>query len=54
VLTSVPPLQVIASLVLLLATGLLLIWAAGRMFRVSTLMAGQSFKLRDIPMLLRG
>ena len=41
-------------LTLLIALDAVMIWLAGRMFRVQTLLAGQAPKLRDIPRLLRG
>jgi ABC-2 type transport system permease protein len=53
-LTSVPAWQILLSLGLLVAADVLMIWLAGRMFRVQTLLAGQVPKLRDIPRLLRG
>lgn len=53
-LTTVPAWQIILSLVLLFVVDVLLIWMAGRLFRVQTLLAGQAPKLRDIPRLLRG
>lgn len=53
-LTTVPFWQIALSAALLLAVDLLLIWLAGRVFRVQTLLAGQVPKLRDIPRLLRG
>jgi ABC-2 type transport system permease protein len=53
-ITTVPLWQVLVSLALLIVTDILMIWAAGRLFRVQTLLAGQVPKLRDIPRLLRG
>jgi ABC-2 type transport system permease protein len=53
-LTTVPLWQLALSLGLLIAADAVMIWAAGRMFRVQTLLAGQVPKLRDIPRLLRG
>ncbi len=53
-LTTVPAWQIIVSLALLALTDVLLIWMAGRLFRVQTLLAGQAPKLRDLPRLLRG
>jgi ABC-2 type transport system permease protein len=53
-ITTVPFWQIVLSAVLLLLTDIVLIWLAGRMFRVQTLLAGQTPKLRDIPRLLRG
>jgi ABC-2 type transport system permease protein len=53
-LTTVPLWQIALSLTLLIITDVVMIWLAGRMFRVQTLLAGQTPKLRDIPRLLRG
>jgi ABC-2 type transport system permease protein len=53
-ITTVPFWQIALSLTLLLVLDVVMIWLAGRMFRVSTLLAGQLPKLRDIPRLLRG
>ena len=53
-ITTVPVWQIVVSLVLLIALDMVMIWLAGRMFRVQTLLAGQAPKLRDIPRLLRG
>jgi len=53
-ITTVPAWQIAISLVLLIALDAVMIWLAGRMFRVQTLLAGQAPKLRDIPRLLRG
>jgi ABC-2 type transport system permease protein len=53
-ITTVPAWQIAVSLILLIALDLVMIWLAGRMFRVQTLLAGQAPKLRDIPQLLRG
>jgi ABC-2 type transport system permease protein len=53
-ISSVPAWQVILSLVLLTVTAVLVIWLAGRVFRVGTLLAGQTPKLRDLPKLIRG
>ncbi len=53
-ITTVPAWQIAVSLVLLIALDAVMIWLAGRMFRVQTLLAGQAPKLRDIPRLLRG
>lgn len=52
--TTVPFWEIALSAALLLVVDILLIWLAGRMFRVQTLLAGQAPKLRDIPRLLRG
>lgn len=53
-LTIVPLWQVALSLGLLIVVDIGMIWLAGRMFRVQTLLSGQTPKLRDIPRLLRG
>ncbi len=53
-ITTVPAWQIAVSLVLLIVLDTVMIWLAGRMFRVQTLLAGQAPKLRDIPRLLRG
>ncbi len=53
-ITAVPVWQIAVSLVLLIALDAVMIWLAGRMFRVQTLLAGQAPKLRDIPRLMRG
>lgn len=53
-LTTVPAWQIAISLMLLITLDVLMIWLAGRLFRVQTLLAGQTPKLRDIPRLLRG
>jgi ABC-2 type transport system permease protein len=53
-LMSVPVWQLALSLGLLIITDVFMIWLAGRMFRVQTLLSGQVPKWRDIPRLLRG
>jgi ABC-2 type transport system permease protein len=53
-ISTVPLWQILVSLGLLILTDVFMIWAAGRLFRVQTLLAGQVPKLRDIPRLLRG
>lgn len=53
-ITTVPVVQILLSLVLLIALDTVMIWMAGRLFRVNTLLAGQTPKLKDIPRLLRG
>ena len=52
-LTTVPLWQIVLSLGLLIILDIVMIWLAGRMFRVQTLLAGQTPRLRDIPRLLR-
>ena len=53
-ISSVPPEQILLSLVLLALAVVVVMWVAGRLFRVQTLLAGQMPKLRDIPKLIRG
>lgn len=53
-ISSVPAAQILLSLALLALTVVLVMWAAGRLFRVQTLLAGQMPKLRDLPRLIRG
>ncbi|MBI5669496.1 MAG: ABC transporter permease [Chloroflexi bacterium] len=53
-ITTVPAWQILLSLALLVTLDVVMIWLAGRMFRVNTLLAGQTPKLRDIPKLLGG
>ncbi|NDJ62404.1 MAG: ABC transporter permease [Chloroflexi bacterium] len=52
--SEVPPLEILISLALLALLVAAVMWLAGRMFRVQTLLAGQAPKLREIPRLLRG
>lgn len=52
--STVPEWQIIVSLALLAVTVVAVMWAAGRIFRVQILLAGQMPKLKDIPRLLRG
>ena len=52
--TDVPAWQIALSLVLLALTIVAVMWLAGRVFRVQTLLAGQLPKLRDLPRLVRG
>ncbi|MEO8394416.1 MAG: ABC transporter permease [Chloroflexota bacterium] len=54
VISNVPPAQVIVSLILLGITAVVVMWVAGRVFRVQVLLAGQMPKLKDLPRLLRG
>jgi ABC-2 type transport system permease protein len=51
---DVPVVQIGLSLVLLIAGVVFAIWLAARLFRVNTLLMGNTPKLRDIPKLLRG
>ncbi len=53
-ISTVPAWQVILSIVVLILTNVGMMWLAGRLFRVNTLLSGQTPKLRDIPKLLRG
>lgn len=53
-ITQVPLGQILLSLTLLVLLDIAMIWLAGRLFRVQTLLAGQTPKLRDIPRLVRG
>ncbi|MCB9453370.1 MAG: ABC transporter permease [Anaerolineaceae bacterium] len=53
-ISTVPAWQILLSVVIMLLTDLGMMWLAGRMFRVNTLLAGKTPKLRDIPKLLRG
>jgi ABC-2 type transport system permease protein len=53
-ITQVPPIEIAVSLILLALSALGAFWLAGRIFRVSTLLAGQMPKLRDLPKLVRG
>lgn len=50
----VPPWQIILSIALLCLLIGFMMWLAGRFFRVQTLLAGQTPRLKDIPRLLRG
>lgn len=52
--TTVPAEQLIISLVLLGITAVGMMWVAGRIFRVNSLLSGKVPKLRDIPNLIRG
>lgn len=54
VVTTVPAWQVMLSLGLLALTVVGAFWAAGRLFRVQTLLAGKAPRLRDIPRLIFG
>ncbi len=52
VLTSVPAWQIIVSILLLMSGVVGMLWLAGRLFRVQTLLAGQRPRLRNIPKLI--
>jgi ABC-2 type transport system permease protein len=54
VISTVPAWQLILSIVLLALTVIGMMWLAGRLFRVNTLLAGQFPRLRDLPRLLKG
>jgi ABC-2 type transport system permease protein len=51
--TEVPITQLVASIGLLALTIIFTMWLAGRLFRVNTLLAGQTPRLRDLPRLVR-
>ncbi len=51
--SPVPVWQIAVSLILLFLTGIAFMWAAGRLFRVTVLLAGQMPKPSEIPKLLR-
>ncbi|MHB8628608.1 MAG: ABC transporter permease [Aggregatilineales bacterium] len=51
--SPVPIWQIAVSLFLLFLTGIVFMWAAGRLFRVTVLLAGQMPKPSEIPKLLR-
>ncbi|MBZ0299615.1 MAG: ABC transporter permease [Anaerolineae bacterium] len=53
-MTSVPGWQIALSLVLMVLLIVGMLWLAGRLFRVTTLLSGQLPKLRDLPRLMRG
>jgi len=53
-ITGVPAWQLALSVLLLLLTIAALMWLAGRVFRVQTLLAGRLPRLREWPQLLRG
>jgi len=52
--TTVPPQEILLSLVLLALSVAAMLWLAGRMFRMQTLLSGQRPRLRDIPGIIRG
>jgi ABC-2 type transport system permease protein len=54
VVSTVPAWQIVLSIVLLILADLAMLWLAGRIFRVNTLLAGQLPRPRDIPRLIRG
>ncbi len=51
---AVPAWQIALGIVLLLLCSLALMWLAGRLFRVQTLLAGRMPRLRELPGLLQG
>lgn len=52
--TTVPPQEIALSLGILALSVVALLWLAGRIFRMQTLLAGQRPRLRDIPSIIRG
>ncbi|NDJ77153.1 MAG: ABC transporter permease [Chloroflexi bacterium] len=52
--TAVPAVELALSILLLIGMVAFTIWFSGRLFRVNTLLSGNTPKLRDIPKLLRG
>lgn len=54
VISQVPTIEIIASIILLALAVIGVMWLAGRVFRVQTLLAGQTPRLRDLPKLVRG
>jgi ABC-2 type transport system permease protein len=52
-ISPVPLWQIVISAILLLLLGIALLWGAGKLFRLTMLMAGQSPKFSDIPRLIR-
>ena len=54
VMGTVPGWQIALGMALLVFTIVAMLWLAGRLFRVQTLLAGQAPKLRDLPKLIRG
>lgn len=53
-ITEVPLIEIVISVTLLALSVVGMMWVAGRMFRVQSLLSGQPFKLKDLPALLRG
>ncbi|MFN8372833.1 MAG: ABC transporter permease [Anaerolineae bacterium] len=53
VISNVPAIEILLSVVLLALTDVAMIWMAGKLFRVQSLLAGQLPKLSEIPKLLR-
>jgi ABC-2 type transport system permease protein len=51
-ITTVPILEIVLSIVFMVLGVLFMVWVAGRIFRVQTLLAGQTPKLREIPSLI--
>jgi len=52
-ISPVPVWQIAISLILVLITGIGCLWAASKLFRIVTLLSGQTPTFRDIPKLLR-
>ncbi|KXK14952.1 MAG: sodium extrusion protein NatB [Chloroflexi bacterium OLB15] len=53
-ISPVPPVQIAISIILLALAALGAIWLSGRLFRVQSLLAGKTPRLRDIPTLIKG
>lgn len=53
-ISVVPTEQVVLSIALLAASCVGALWLAGRLFRMQTLLAGQTIRLRELPRLLSG
>jgi ABC-2 type transport system permease protein len=53
-ITAVPFIQIFLSIALLALAVWGMLWFAGKLFRIQTLLSGQAPRLRDIPALLRG
>jgi ABC-2 type transport system permease protein len=52
--TVVPFWQLITSLILLLLTGIGMVWLMARLFRVQTLLSGESLSLKRFLVAIRG
>ena len=53
VISQVPTIEIIISLLLMLASVVAIFWLAGRLFRFQTLLSGRLPKLRELPQILR-
>jgi ABC-2 type transport system permease protein len=51
---AVPLWQLITSLVLLVLTGVVMVWLMARLFRVQTLLSGESISLKRLVSAIRG